>query len=143
MSVSYRKATLDDVPNLCKFTDLWLSRRKKIPGLPRPAGDYFVTPSQHTQKIKYGTVWLAIDSGCIVGWGAKGRNDSLFYLLVDPRRRGEGIGHRLLKLLDPSTVRSKQDQSSGNPINFYLKNGYELIESSTGKKHNIDILKKT
>lgn len=142
MDITYCKATLNDVPNLCSFTDLWLSRRKKIPGLPKPAGDYFVTPLQHLQKIKYGTVWLAKDDTKIVGWGAMGKNNSLFYLLVAPTHRGRGIGTHLLILLNPSTVRSKQDQSSGNPINFYLQQGYKLIESNTGKKHNIDILQK-
>lgn len=140
--VTYRPAILADIRTIKEFVDFWLSGRGMIQHAPGASNDYFVTESQHLAKIKYGTVLLAFEDRRLVGWAAKGKNDALFYLLIAATHRHRGIGSALLKLIDPQCVRSKNDQSTGDPINFYLKHNYRIIARSQGKKHNIDVLVK-
>lgn len=140
--VRYRKALVEDIPLIKCFVDFWLSGRGKALKIPNASNDYFITANQHKCKIKYGTVYLAFEDCSLVGWAAKGKNDTLFYLLVAGNRRGQGIGRDLLKLLDPEFVRSKSDQSTGDPLGFYLKMNFEILSPNQGRKRNIDILKK-
>ena len=67
--------------------------------------------------------------------------DSLIHLLVHPDCRGHGIGKEILKKLNPQVIRSKSDQSTGDPTGFYLRNGYEITrEEKVGRKENISIV---
>lgn len=140
--ITYRQAEPDDVPKICKFVDFWLSggaKRLKIPGAGK---DFFVPRARQTAYLKYKTVYIACDGDTIIGWSVKSQNDTLIHLLVDARWRGRSIGTNLLKILDPQLIRSKSDQSTGDPLDFYLKHGYKIAESSAGKHKNIDVLKK-
>lgn len=141
-AITYRPANKNDLVNICKFVDFWLSGGAKRLGISSAGSDYFVPYHQQEGYITRKITYIAIHKTKIIGWAVKTQHNSLIHLLVHPDYRGKGIGSRLLQILDPSFVRSKSDQSTGNPINFYKKHGYEIIEVSQGKKHNIDLLKK-
>lgn len=139
-TITYRPASGDDLPNICKFVDFWLAggaKRLKIPG---GGADYFVPRGQQIGYLKYKTTYLATYQDEIIGWSVKSKNKTLIHLLVTPEYRGKGIGGHLLNILDPEFVRSKSDQSTGDPKKFYEKHGYKVIEAGIGKHENIDIL---
>jgi len=141
VSITYRPASGDDLPEICKFVDFWLAggaKRLKIPG---GGSDYFVPKGQQIGYLKYKTTYLAIFDGDIIGWAVKSKNKTLIHLLITPDFRGKGIGGHLLSILDPEFVRSKSDQSTGDPKKFYEKHGYEVVEASVGKHENIDIMR--
>lgn len=148
----YRDATIEDLKFVSRFTDFWLSGRGKRVNAPGAVDDYFISPSQHTKYIcKYRT-FLCIDGDQLLGWAVIEPSGTLINLLVAGNRRGEGIGKAMMILLKPKCVRSKSDQSSGNPVAFYEKLGYHRTrcESSRSRldidkirpkrKSNIDIL---
>ncbi len=139
-TVTYRSATIDDLPNICKFVDFWLSGGAKRLGIPGGGSDFFVPKGQQQGYLKYKTTCLAIYLDNIIGWSVKSRNETLIHLLVSAEYRGKGIGGHLLSILNPVLIRSKSDQSTGDPKTFYQKHGYELIEAGQGKNKNIDIL---
>lgn len=141
-NVTYRPATFNDIPNIVFFVDFWLKGVGKRLGVEGAGDDFFVSRQRHLEYLKYKTVFLAIDGTEIIGWAVKGQNDCLIHLLVAAPYRKQGVGSALLKLLNPSTVRSKTDESTGDPIQFYLKHGFTLVASKQGKNQNIDILKK-
>ncbi len=114
----YRDATLDDLKAVSYFTDFWLSGRGKRVKEFRAVDDCFISPSQHKKYIcKYRT-FLCIDTFGIVGWAVVEPSGTLIHLLVGACYRGKGIGRTMMSLLSPKFVRSKSDQSSGNPIGF-------------------------
>ena len=129
--ITYRPARFSDIPSITEFVDDC-----------HTAGDFFVTPSRHFKYLKYYSVLLAFDNNTIIGWAVKQKNGTLIHLLIHPGFRGQGIGGTMLRILNPPKVRSKSDQSTGNPIGFYLKQGYIITQLSQGKNANIDILKK-
>ena len=51
----------------------------------------------------------------------KGKNNVLIHLLIDAKYRGKGIGKKILKKLNPDIIRSKSDQQTGDPKQFYEK----------------------
>lgn len=150
----YRKATIEDVKRICSFTDWWLAGRGRRRGVAGAVNDYFISPSQHRKYVlKYETL-LVFDGSSIIGWAVRGHSSVLIHLLVAADRRGEGIGRAMVAWLRPKFVRSKLDQSSGDPAGFYEKIGYTRVETvkSMGRldiekikplrKANIDIFVK-
>jgi len=139
-SVLYRPAVIEDLPDICKFVDFWLSGGALRLHIPGGGKDYFVPKGQQIGYLKYKTTYLAIYDGKIVGWSVKSKNETLIHLLVTPEYRGKGVGGHLLEILNPLLVRSKSDQSTGDPRKFYEKHGYEVTEAGQGKHKNIDIM---
>lgn len=150
--VYFRQATLEDLTEVSRFTDYWLSGRGKRVNAPGAVDDCFISTSQHTKYIcKYRT-FLCIDRFWIIGWAVIEPSGTLIYLLVSGRHRGKGIGKAMMLLLKPKYVRSKLDQSSGDPIGFYEKLGYHKVRCEQShsrididklrpkRKSNIDVL---
>ena len=139
--VFYRIAVPDDLNIIRNFTDFWLSGKGYAARIPGAGHDYFIPTQQHIGYLKVKTSLLAFIRERLVGWGVRQRDGTLIHLLVASDCRGRGIGAQILKLLSPIAVRSKSDQSTGDPLNFYLKHGYEKTsDQKTGKHQNIDIL---
>lgn len=126
--LTYRQAVIDDVKELCKFTDWWLAGRGKAKGVAGAVNDCFVSPGQHRKYILKYQTWICLDAKKIIGWAVVQSSDSMIHLLVDGNYRGKGIGSRLVKMIAPRFVRSKFDQSSGNPFGFYNKLGYRKVK---------------
>lgn len=139
--ITYRPASGPDLPDICKFVDFWLSGGAKKLHIPGAGKDFFVPKGQQIAYLKYKTTYIATVEDEIVGWGVKSKNKTLIHMLVTPEYRGKGVGGRLLKILDPEFIRSKSDQSTGDPKKFYEKHGYEVTEARQGKHKNIDIMK--
>ena len=131
--ICYRPARIDDLDPISHFTDWWISGRGQARNVPGAVNDCFITKKQHTKYIlKYDTL-LAFRGVFVVGWAVKANNDTLIHLLVSGPYRGKGIGKAMVLILQPKFVRSKSDQSTGNPIGFYEKLGYTKLRSETGK----------
>lgn len=139
-TIIYRPASIEDLPNICEFVDFWLSGGAKRLHIPGGGADYFVPRGQQIGYLKYKTTYLAIYNTRIIGWAVKSKNETLIHLLIAAEYRGKGIGGHLLRILNPSFIRSKSDQSTGDPLMFYQKHGYEIVEAGQGKNKNIDIL---
>lgn len=152
MMINYRDAAIDDLGDVSSFTDFWLSGRGKRLGIPGAVDDCFISPSQHKKYIcKYRT-FLCHDEFKLIGWAVVEPSNTLIHMLVAGNYRNVGIGKSMMLILKPKVVRSKSDQSSGNPITFYEKLGYHKIgvEQSRSRldidsirpsrKKNIDIL---
>lgn len=138
--ITYRNVKKEDFINVCKFVDKWLSGRALKEG---GGNDYFVTKNQHKSYFKNCTVIVALDKNKIIGWGVKGKNNVLNHLLIDANYRGKGIGKELMKILNPSIIRSKSDQMTGDPKEFYEKMGYKsTIDRKIGEKNNIELMTK-
>jgi N-acetylglutamate synthase-like GNAT family acetyltransferase len=142
-TIKYRRATTKDLKAVQIFVDDWLSGRAKRRGLPGAGNDYFVSRAQHEVYLRSCVVYVAEICDEIVGWAVKERSNVLIHLLVDGRFRGRGIGCQLLTRLNPDVIRSKSDQSTGNPAAFYEKHGYTRVSHrQVGKKRNIDLMVK-
>jgi GNAT superfamily N-acetyltransferase len=140
-SVFYRTATIEDLATIRDFTDFWLSGKGYAAGVEEAGHDYFIPTRQHSDYLKNYTTLLAFDQEQLVGWAVRQRDGTLIHLLVAANFRGKGIGAYLLKLLTPTAVRSKSDQSTGDPLNFYLKHGFKKTsDEKIGKHKNIDVL---
>ncbi len=140
--LNYRQAVLDDVKNLSRFTDWWLAGRGFHKNVPGAVNDCFISPGQHEKYIlKYNT-WVCTDDDFIVAWAVVQHNDIMIHLLVAGDYRNTGIGSALLRKLSPRFVRSKSDQSSGNPIGFYRRAGYRKINTVQSRSRlDIDVIK--
>jgi len=140
MDIVYRKANVSDLPAIVAFVDYWLTGGGQANGIPGATHDYFVRTGQHKAYLaKYG-VMLATFEGEIVGWAVKTGKGVLIHLLIAATFRGQGIGGAMLRRMDPEIVRSKFDQKSGDPAEFYRKQGYVRTSSErTGKKRNIEL----
>ncbi len=125
----YRTAVMGDLNELCKFTDWWLAGRGKAKGVSGAVNDCFISPGQHRKYIQKYKTWVCCMRKKIVAWAVVERSDTLIHLLVAGDCRGKGIGTMLLAYLSPRYVRSKLDQSSGNPKGFYMMLGYRKIKS--------------
>lgn len=148
----YRDATLDDLKDVSRFTDFWISGRGKRVNAPGAVDDTFISPSQHRKYIcKYRT-FLCLDALGIVAWAVVEPSGTLIHLLIAGNHRGIGIGRQMMFVLHPEFVRSKSDQSSGNPIGFYKYLGYRKVRTvksrsrfgidvvRPNRKSNIDVL---
>lgn len=154
MSFKFRQAGLNDLDHISWFTDYWLSGRGKDKGEPGAVNDCFVSPSQHKKYITRYKTYLVLDLNHIIAWAVVQLDGSLIHFLVAGDCRLKGIGTWFLKKINPPTVRSKLDQSSGDPSPFYAKNGYRktvTIKSQSRfdidkirphRKKNIDIYQK-
>ncbi len=141
--IVYRRATMRDLPRICEFVDWWLAGRAKARGVKNAGDDYFVTPSQHRAYLKGCHVLLAEAGDRIVGWAVKEPTNVLIHLLVAADWRGRGIGKKMLHILDPDIIRSKSDQTTGDPARFYEAQGYmRMGHVKVGRKRNIDLMAK-
>jgi hypothetical protein len=135
-----RKVTVEDFENVCNFVDKWLSGRAIAEG---GGNDYFVSKEQHKSYFKNCHVLIALDNNKIIGWGVKEKSGVLIHLLVAGDYRGKGIGGMILKELNPQIIRSKSDQQTGDPKEFYMKYGYKSFSANkVGKKSNIELMTK-
>lgn len=138
-----RRAVEDDFLSICKFVDFWLSGKARQEGIESGGRDCFIPKGQQKDYLKNYTVVLAVNDDEILGWAVMQKDQTLIHLLVSGDYRNLGIGKSLLFFLNPKAIRSKTDQSTGNPNEFYKRQGYSSQEKlCTGKHHNIDVLKK-
>lgn len=143
-SVEYRIANEADIPAITAFVDYWLAGRGLADKSPGSAHDYFVPAGRHLKFVTRYTTMIALLNNHIVGWAVLTHKDVLIHLLVAGMMRHQGIGAKLLELTDPGTIRSKMDQTAGNPAEFYEKLGYTRSPiPAQGKKHNIELFEKT
>ncbi len=140
--LNYRQAVLDDVKNLSRFTDWWLAGRGFHQQIHGAVNDCFISPGQHRKYINKYNTWICTSDEDIVGWAVVQHNDIMIHLLVAGDYRGIGIGSKLLRMLSPRFVRSKSDQTSGNPISFYQRAGYRKIDTVQSRSRlDIDVIK--
>ena len=141
--IEYRLAHESDLPLIVAFVDFWLAGRGLADGVPGSAHDYFVPAGRHLKFVTKYTTLIALLENSIVGWAVKTHQGVLIHLLVAGTFRHQGIGSKMLELMNPETIRSKMDQSAGDPADFYRKHGYARTSSNPlGKKHNIELFTK-
>lgn len=140
MEIKYRAAVQNDLEEIVRFVDYWLSGGAVSDHVPGATHDFFIPPGRHKKYLGEYSVLLAICERVIVGWAVKTHRDILIHLLVAVPFRGRGIGGELLSRLDPEIVRSKMDQKSGDPADFYMKHGYYRLScEKLGRKSNIEL----
>jgi GNAT superfamily N-acetyltransferase len=139
--VFYRTANPADLDVIRQFTDYWLSGKGYAAGVQGAGHDYFIPFGQHRDYLKFYTTLLAFSQSKVTGWAVRQRDGTLIHLLVAADWQSKGIGTHLLKLLEPKAVRSKSDQSTGDPLDFYLNRGFKKTsDQKIGKHKNIDVL---
>lgn len=124
-----RTATLNDLPAIRTFVDFWISGRGTALNTPGATNDYFVSPKQHEKYLKKYNVILLYDQDSLIGWLVIQRQNTLIHLLIAGTHRHLGFGTRLLAHFKPHRIRSKSNQSSGDPRAFYERNGYTRVDS--------------
>lgn len=140
MEIEYRNAVKSDVAAITAFVDYWLTGGGMADGIPGAGHDYFVPAGRQESYVAKYAVLLALYEGEIVGWAVKTKKGVLIHLLVAATFRGRGIGGEMLRRMAPEVVRSKFDQSSGDPAEFYRRHGFiKATDERVGKKKNIDI----
>ncbi len=140
MDVEYCEAKVEDLHAIYSFVDFWMSGGGLADGVTGAGHDFFVPLGRHQAYLKKYKVLLAKYGGEIVGWAVKTKKGVLIHLLVAGTFRAQGIGGRMLELMQPDVVRSKFDQSAGDPGPFYIKHGFVKQQGERqGKKKNIDI----
>jgi hypothetical protein len=143
MQIQYRLANESDLPAIVAFVDFWLAGRGLADQVPGSAHDYFVPAGRHIKFVTKYTTLIALVENCIVGWAVKTNRGVLIHLLIAGTFRHQGIGSKMLELMNPDTIRSKMDQSAGDPADFYAKRGYtKAANPPQGKKHNIELFEK-
>ena len=129
----YRFANIDDLEEITRFTDFWLAGRGLAKRVPFAVNDYFISPSQHSKYIEKYTVLLVFVDFKLIAWSVKQPNGTLTHLLVAGNHRHKGIGKHMLELLNPPKIHSKSNQSTGNPLEFYLSQGFKKVDSIRSK----------
>ncbi len=143
MEISYRAATTEDLEEIVRFVDYWLTGGAERDHVPGATHDFFVPVGRQRNYLAKYDVLLAICERVIVGWAVKTNRNILIHLLVAVPFRGKGIGGEMIARLNPEIVRSKMDQKSGDPADFYMKQGYyKLSCERLGKKENIELFVK-
>ncbi len=138
--IKFRIANESDIPAIVSFVDFWLKGQGIPAKIPGSAHDYFVPAGRHPKYVTRYITLLALLENDIIGWAVKTHKGVLIHLLVAGTFRNEGIGSEMLELMDPETIRSKMDQSAGNPADFYRKRGYtRSSDPPQGKKNNIEV----
>ncbi len=140
--LNFRDATIDDLKAVSRFTDFWLSGRGKRVQAAGAVDDCFISPSQHKKYIcKYRT-FICLEDLELVGWAVIEPSGTMIHMLVSGRHRGNGIGRQMMKLLSPKLVRSKSNQSTGNPIGFYNRLGYHKVSTVRSRSRlDIDVIR--
>lgn len=128
-AVFIRKAKPEDLKAICKFTDYWLAGRGLRDKAIGAVNDYFISPGQHEKYIRKYNVIIALKDERIVAWSVTHTTGTMYHLLVAGDERGRGIGKLLLEIIRPKFIHSKSNQSTGNPKEFYIKHGYEHLET--------------
>jgi hypothetical protein len=123
----YRKAKNWDFDDIRFFVDYWLSGRGKRYGAENVVNDYFLSHSQIMRYIKKYTTWLCYIDTMLVGWAVIHPNGTLYHFLISGQFRGYGIGTKFLTHINPRVIRSKSDQSTGDPSPFYERLGYHHV----------------
>lgn len=140
MEIKYRKAVMEDLEAIVRFVDYWLAGGAEKDKVPGATHDFFVPQGRQANYLAKYDVLLAICERAIVGWAVKTQRNILIHLLVAVPFRGKGIGGEMLRILSPEIVRSKMDQKSGDPADFYMKQGYyKLSCEKFGKNENIEL----
>jgi N-acetylglutamate synthase-like GNAT family acetyltransferase len=128
----YRKMIESDIPKVLAFVDIFLRR------------SWFVRRKYCFDHMNES--WVVLDADKLVGWifiGGKKVKKTLYNLIVHPKYRGRHIGGILIEKLKPKIIRSKTDQTTGDPTEFYKKIGYEVTEMKQGRKKKINIMRKS
>jgi len=128
--LTYRQATKADFARILAFVDIFLRR------------DYLVRRAELERKLEVGTMLIVMDAEKLVSWAVMGKNESLWNLLVHPKYRGRHIGQTIVERFRPLIIRSKSDQSTGDPTPFYRKLGYRIVNERQGKNRNITIMQR-
>lgn len=140
MEIEYRKAEMKDLDEISAFTDFWMCGYGVTDSIPGTGNNYFVSAGQHESYMTKHNVQLALHHGKIVGWAVSTKKGVLIHLLIAGTFRKQGIGSKLLEQCKPSIIRSKSDQSTGNPSAFYEAKGYLKKQGiKVGRKNNIEI----
>lgn len=143
MDIKYRNAVMEDLEAIIRFVDYWLTGGAERDNVPGATHDFFVPYGRQKNYLAKYDVLLAICERAIVGWAVKTNRNILIHLLVAVPFRGKGIGGEMLRRLNPEIVRSKMDQKSGDPADFYMKQGYYKLSCERfGKKENIELFVK-
>ncbi len=127
----YREATFEDLSRIMAFADIFLRK------------DVLLYRDYVAAYLKSGIdkVWLTFDREKLIAFAFIWKNtDSLNNLYVHPKYRKRKIGLHLIEYLKPIIVRSKTDQSTGDPTEFYRKIGYQIVATRQGRKKNLTIL---
>jgi len=141
--VTYRVAGLVDLDKIKEFVDFWLSGRGNRVNAPGAVDDCFVSVGQHKAYLRRYLVVVALEDDRIVGWAVKTLKGVLLHLLVAGDQRGQGVGGELLRIMGPVSVRSKIDQSTGDPTGWYMRKGYTVCGTEcVGKNRNIKVLRR-
>ena len=142
-SIQIRKAKGRDLKSIIKFVDYWLRNGAKSQGVPGGSNDYFIPRNRLKDYLRKYTTYLALKDGDIIGWLVVNKNETLLHLLIAGNYRNSGIGTTMLHISRPEWIRSKTDQSTGNPKRFYQKCGYKRVHRSLlGTNHNIQMFKR-
>jgi len=149
-----KKAGLTDIALIMEFVDWWLTGKGKSFGIPGATHECFISPSQHMRYVEKYDVRLLYFEDHLVGWSVVDTKGQLIHFLIAGTFRGIGLGSAFLQEIQPQTIRSKSDQQTGNPEEFYKKNGYVYSHSvqprcrfrffyeKPQKKKTIDIFEK-
>jgi len=78
----------------------------------------------------------------LIGLCVTHENSVLHNLYLDPYWRQQGVGGTVLEVLSPEIIRCKTDSKAGDPTDFYLSLGYQVIQEKQGKNANIRVLQK-
>jgi len=128
----YRKMIESDIPKVLGFVDIFLRK------------SWFVRRKYCFDHMNES--WVVLDGEKLVGWifiGGEKVEKTLYNLIVHPKYRGRHIGGILIEKLKPKIIRSKTDQATGDPTEFYKKMGYEIVKWKQGRKRKINIMKKS
>jgi len=140
---TFRIATKIDLPAIAKFVDFWLSGRSKVKRLSGGSSDCFISYPRHKDYLRKYHILLCFFKDEMVGWAVMSKSKRLFHLLIAADHRKKGIGSRMLQILKPVLVRSKVDQGTGDPTEWYVKHGFKKEPGPLqGKNNNIRILTK-
>lgn len=123
------KAEEKDIPIILGFSDIFLRR------------DWIINKGYLLSNLKNGIILLALFADKIVGIGVC-KNKTLYLLYIHPKFRSKKIGFKLLQKLKPEIIRARINQTTGNPVPYYERLGYEISIHHDPKNRNICIMKK-
>lgn len=131
ISLSWTVAKIEQFQEVKRFLDVHLRK------------DWFEREQVIRDKLTHNICLVGYHDGSMVCWASKGPNEVLQNLMVHPDYRGFGIGQQAMEFIGASIIRSKSDQSTGDPEAFYQKNGFASTGVVTGRKKNINLMVKS